>query len=147
MTSISSRQVRYTRPKIPLNERKCIFCNKNSVEDEIHFLLDCDFYSDLRYALTENACILFENFENLILEDKFLFIMTNEILFAITCILINHKYFRYVVYILTVSHLISHMWLGTNIIIDTILLCTFLIVLNMYRCMKCFILVCDTIIK
>jgi hypothetical protein len=46
-----------TRPKIPLNERKCIFCNKNSVEDEIHFLLDCDFYSDLRYALTENVCI------------------------------------------------------------------------------------------
>jgi hypothetical protein len=39
---------------------------------------DCDFYSDLRYALTENACILLENFENLILEDKFLFIMSNE---------------------------------------------------------------------
>ena len=44
----------------------------------IHFLLDCDFYSDLRYALTENACILFENFENLILEDKFIFIMSNQ---------------------------------------------------------------------
>jgi hypothetical protein len=57
-------------------ERKCIFCNTNSVEDEIHVLLDCDFCSDLRYALTENACILFENFENLILEDKFLFIMS-----------------------------------------------------------------------
>ena len=28
---------RYTRPKIPLNERKCIFCNNNSFEDEIHF--------------------------------------------------------------------------------------------------------------
>ena len=44
----------------------------------IHFLLDLDFYSDLRYALTENACILLEIFENLILEDKFLFIMSNE---------------------------------------------------------------------
>ena len=54
------------------------FCNTNSVEDEINFLLDCDFYSDLRYALTENACILLENFENLILEDKFLLIMSNE---------------------------------------------------------------------
>jgi hypothetical protein len=42
------------------------------------FLLDCDFCSDLRYTLTENACILFENFENLILEDKFIFIMSNE---------------------------------------------------------------------
>ena len=33
---------RYTRPTISLNERKCIFLNKNYVEDEIHFLLDCD---------------------------------------------------------------------------------------------------------
>jgi hypothetical protein len=49
------------------------------VEDEIIFLLDCDFYSDLRYALTENACILLEIFENLILEDKFLFIMSNSV--------------------------------------------------------------------
>jgi hypothetical protein len=65
--------VLYTRPNIPLNERKCKFCSNNSVKDEIHFLLDCDFYSDLRYALTENACILFENFENLILEDNFIF--------------------------------------------------------------------------
>jgi len=35
-------------------------------------------FLNLRYALTENACILFENFENLILEDKFIFIMSNE---------------------------------------------------------------------
>ena len=114
---------RYKRPSIPLNERKCIFCNTNSVEDEIHVLLDCDFCSDLRYALTENACILFENFENLILEDKFIFIMSNEeiqpflaktlynmfyrkVLFAITYILRNHKYFSLGMwmYLLTVSH-------------------------------------------
>jgi hypothetical protein len=29
-------------------------------------------------ALTENACILFVNFENLILKDKFIFLMSNE---------------------------------------------------------------------
>jgi hypothetical protein len=43
------------RPNIPLSERKCIFCSTNSVENEIHVLVDCDFFSDLRYVLTENA--------------------------------------------------------------------------------------------
>ena len=76
--SISSRDRSIEKAKIPLSERKCIFCNTNSVEDEIHVLLDCDFCSDLRYALTENVCILFENFENLILEDTFIFIISNE---------------------------------------------------------------------
>ena len=30
---------RYRKPKpIPVDERKCIFCNMNAIEDEIHFL-------------------------------------------------------------------------------------------------------------
>ena len=48
------------------------------VTDEIHFWLDCDFYSDLRYTLTENACILFEFFLNLDSEDKLIFLMSSE---------------------------------------------------------------------
>ena len=28
---------RYSRPPIPLNDRKCILCNSNAVEDECHF--------------------------------------------------------------------------------------------------------------
>ena len=31
---------------IPRNERKCILCN--TLEDEFHFLLECDLYKDLR---------------------------------------------------------------------------------------------------
>jgi hypothetical protein len=38
----------------------------------------CYLYNDLRYALTENTCILFQNFENLDLEDQFIFLMSNE---------------------------------------------------------------------
>jgi hypothetical protein len=53
---------RYNKPKMSLNERKCVFCKENFVEDEIHFLLDCDFYSDLLYGLTGYFCISFENF-------------------------------------------------------------------------------------
>ena len=38
---------RYTKPKIPLNERTCIYCTDNCVEDEKHVILGCDFYADL----------------------------------------------------------------------------------------------------
>lgn len=34
--------------KCPINERKCIYCNSNDVEDECHFVLVCDFYTELR---------------------------------------------------------------------------------------------------
>ena len=69
---------RWTKPKTPLNERKCKFCDRNVAEDEIHFLLDCNFYSDLQYNLIENANSLSDNFINLNLEDKFIFIMSND---------------------------------------------------------------------
>ena len=34
----------------PLEERICKLC-KSGIEDEIHFLIDCDFYTDLRYNM------------------------------------------------------------------------------------------------
>ena len=34
--------------KIPRNERVCNVCNCKTIEDEIHFLLDCPSYSSLR---------------------------------------------------------------------------------------------------
>jgi hypothetical protein len=33
---------------IPRNERKCILCNLNDIEDEFHFVLKCPVYADLR---------------------------------------------------------------------------------------------------
>ena len=46
---------RYTRPKTPVLERLCKFCDTNAKEDETHFLVDCEFYSDLRYQLFKSA--------------------------------------------------------------------------------------------
>ena len=34
--------------EIPCNERICSFCNSNKIEDENHFLLDCEAYSKIR---------------------------------------------------------------------------------------------------
>ena len=33
---------------IPKNERCCLICNNNSIEDEIHFLFQCQGYNDIR---------------------------------------------------------------------------------------------------
>ena len=42
---------RYTKPVTPLNERICQFCDGNTIETEQHFLMNCNFYSDLREEL------------------------------------------------------------------------------------------------
>ena len=39
---------RYTRPKTPVEDRLCKYCEDNAVEDEMHFLLTCNCYSDIR---------------------------------------------------------------------------------------------------
>lgn len=42
---------RYARPKIALCDRLCKFCDSNKVESEQHFLMECDFYSEIRYDI------------------------------------------------------------------------------------------------
>lgn len=44
---------RYTKPKTPLNERLCKYCDSSSAEDETHFLIDCELYGDVRYDLLQ----------------------------------------------------------------------------------------------
>ena len=48
----------YTKPKTPLNERLCIYCTNNVIEDETHFLIKCDFYDDIRSNLFTEAAQL-----------------------------------------------------------------------------------------
>ena len=67
---------RYSRPTIPLEERKCLFCTQDVIEDEKHFLIHCNLYDDLRSELY-NACSSFiYDFENLNSDRKFSSIMT-----------------------------------------------------------------------
>ena len=66
---------RYSRPQIPLNERLCKFCNTNSVENEIHFLMLCPLYSDIRYELCQKALEFINNFNMMNVENKFIELM------------------------------------------------------------------------
>jgi len=36
---------------IDRDQRKCILCNLNDIEDEFHFVLKCPYYNDVRNAL------------------------------------------------------------------------------------------------
>ena len=69
---------RYARPQIPLDERKCNFCNRNCIENEIHFLVDCDLYTDLRYELFHKAQQLADTFHSFDSEEKFIFLKSND---------------------------------------------------------------------
>ena len=66
---------RYAKPKVPLDNRICKLCKDNVVEDELHFLLCCDFYSDLRRPLLNKAQLCNVNFPHMLIKDKFILIM------------------------------------------------------------------------
>ena len=44
----------------------------------MHFLIKCDFYSDLRYYLFQKARSLDESFMDMNDEDKFIFLMAED---------------------------------------------------------------------
>ena len=45
---------RYTRPPTPVDDRVCPICKNDTIEDEEHFLMKCEAYSDARKQLFEN---------------------------------------------------------------------------------------------
>ena len=59
-----------------IEERLCEICNKQEIEDEIHFLLNCSFYCDLR-SHSQLAATLNHSFHNLSPKEKFSFLMCN----------------------------------------------------------------------
>ena len=62
---------------IPLGNRICKMCNSNVVEDEIHFLCDCESYKDYRFALFSDAEESDPHFLSLDIIDKFVYLMSN----------------------------------------------------------------------
>ena len=68
---------RRKRPIIPRNERLCESCHK--VEDEVHFLIDCDRYKYERIDMFKKITREFPNFEEIKdSNSKFIFLMSQE---------------------------------------------------------------------
>ena len=55
-------------------------CNRNVVENEKQFLIDCPLYSDLRYDIFHTAAELIQGFYNLSSDNKFTYILGCETL-------------------------------------------------------------------
>ncbi len=58
---------RHCRPRLPPEQRTCFHC-KNCVEDEIHFVIECPLYDNLRnrHIVTTQALSSLENFINIL---------------------------------------------------------------------------------
>ncbi|MCG8113538.1 MAG: reverse transcriptase family protein [Candidatus Thiodiazotropha taylori] len=67
---------RYARPKIPADQRSCFYCSEK-VENEIHFLIECPFYDDIKRKLFQKANLCNSNFNGFSQKDKFIFLMNN----------------------------------------------------------------------
>ena len=61
--------------KLPKNERMCPVCSEG-IEDEVHFLVNCNFYEEIRKPLLDMCVELKPNFDFYSDEEKFVFIMT-----------------------------------------------------------------------
>lgn len=67
---------RYRKPKpVPLEERTCKMCQTGHIEDEKHFVMNCDLYIDQRDSLFDYCNTLHPDFTNMTNTDKFKFIM------------------------------------------------------------------------
>ena len=62
--------------KLEVSQRLCPFCN--FVEDEIHVILHCDAYNDLRNISVTKACSLLPTFNNLTENDQMEFLFSQK---------------------------------------------------------------------
>ena len=67
---------RYAKSKVPLIDKTCKLCSNNAIEDEMHFLMVCEFYSDLRRPLFAKVQHCNSDFQKLSPGNKFIFIMS-----------------------------------------------------------------------
>ena len=63
------------KDRLKPEERLCIYCKNNEMEDEFHFLMKCDFYNDERSLLYKKVSEKYQEFDSLNDANKFKFIM------------------------------------------------------------------------
>ena len=51
--------------KLNIEERTCLICNSNAIEDDFHFLCNCIAFSEPREVLYNNVKSEIQNFDNL----------------------------------------------------------------------------------
>jgi hypothetical protein len=69
---------RHTHPKTPEEDRLCTFCSTNSIENEIHFLMECPFYSHDRSNFMLEILPHIPNLTDLNTNEQFVKIMSSK---------------------------------------------------------------------
>ena len=75
---LNIEQGRHKKPKVPLENRICHNCSMNMVEDEIHFLLQCPCYDNIRIPLFKKISEKHHDFKNMSQQEQFIFIMSSK---------------------------------------------------------------------
>ena len=83
------------RESLQVEDRKCLMCNENTVEDEQHFMTSCPKYYSLRTELYEKIEKSLKNSELLTPKQRFIFLMSCENLQIIRWVAyyIKHAFF------------------------------------------------------
>ena len=71
---------RHQKPSLPPDKRLCKYCKSGKVDDELHFLVHCDFHSKTRKLFFSQLCEIITDFHRLNDVDKFreILMSTNE---------------------------------------------------------------------
>ena len=64
---------RWCRPVKPLDQRICTYCNQNKIENEVHFIIECDIYDDLRVELFSKYAEFNTDFTDFNANDRFFY--------------------------------------------------------------------------
>ena len=69
---------RYSRPKIPVEERICTKCDLKQVEDEYHLIRICKLYERIRTDLDINISEIEETYVHMSDSQKFVYLMSAD---------------------------------------------------------------------
>ena len=72
---IQTRKYENAGASIPVEERKCLVCKENYIEDEQHFLMYCEGYDNIRKDLHSLISQTDANFVNLTDHDKIMYLL------------------------------------------------------------------------
>ena len=69
---------RHTKPPKPQEQRLCLYCRNGSVDDEIHFLTECDIHTETRQMFVSNVKSHIDGYEDLPANGKFVTVMASS---------------------------------------------------------------------
>ena len=51
--SLAMEEGRWAQPRVPRGQRLCLMCGAGVIEDEMHFLLECERYAEIRQRFAD----------------------------------------------------------------------------------------------